>query len=409
MAISKTSIIIPCHNYGKYLSLCIESVLTQKRLPLEIIVIDDDSTDKTEEVAKRYLDNIKYIKVAFKNAQNTRNFGIKQAKGDFFYLLDADDFLDEKAIEMLEDTLIDHPECKLVYSSRYNIGNLQLAKKKGGGYVKRFQTFSRNELEKRNYIPMHSLVRKECFYGFDERIKKGQDWEAWLNILKKDTDAIYIDTPLFFYRFHGKNLTFTEDNRFFERLKVLIKHSLFSYEKPIKSKNFNYFCSKSCIILLHSPEKTDFDYLATFLEGSKKNLRIYLTGNEEIYRKNNLLKKGIVFEQHYNSNPDLLLQKIRNEQTIYKHELLIISSFSTNSLNFSLKDSNGLTYFNIDKLNILNLNSFVDLDTIVFTKSGTQVLLDIPDYMTSIFNIIKKKILTLTTRHLLWRLKYTNR
>jgi glycosyltransferase involved in cell wall biosynthesis len=89
---SAISVIIPCYNYGKYLGEAIESVTAQTREPIEIIVMDDASTDNTSEVAKsfpvRYVRNPRNL-----GASENFNLGIRLARGEYILHLDADDRL----------------------------------------------------------------------------------------------------------------------------------------------------------------------------------------------------------------------------------------------------------------------------------------------------------------------------
>ena len=92
------SIIIPAYNVGKYIEDCIISATRQTYKNLEIIVINDGSTDNTEkvidEIAK--LDNrIKVIKKLNTGVSDTRNIGINESKGDYLVFLDGDDYLAE--------------------------------------------------------------------------------------------------------------------------------------------------------------------------------------------------------------------------------------------------------------------------------------------------------------------------
>lgn len=107
------SIIIPTYNYGKYLSGAIESCLGQSYGNLEVIVIDDGSTDGTGEMVKNIGDpRVLYHRQENRGVSAARNRGLKEAKGDFIVFLDADDRLTEDSIDvrlavMLEDGDID--------------------------------------------------------------------------------------------------------------------------------------------------------------------------------------------------------------------------------------------------------------------------------------------------------------
>lgn len=93
------SIIIPSYNQAEYLPDAIESALTQKVKPLEIIVIDDGSQDKSLEIARKY--PVKVISQVNKGLASARNTGIMNALGDYCLFLDADDMMKENCIERM--------------------------------------------------------------------------------------------------------------------------------------------------------------------------------------------------------------------------------------------------------------------------------------------------------------------
>lgn len=229
----KTTVIIPCHNYGQFLSWAIASVLHQSRPAKEILVVDDSSTDNTPEVAASYKDLIRYFRVDFRCAQQTRNFGLDQASGEYILFLDADDFLDNQALELLEDALGSDDSLKLVYSGRYHFGAPQTIGELGFEFSWIPESFDLDRLRQANYISMPSLFRKSGFPGFDPKIKRFQDWEAWLSFLSSNTDAKCIPIPLHHVRFHGQNKTLRVES-YSERFKVLTKHGLFKINSSAK-------------------------------------------------------------------------------------------------------------------------------------------------------------------------------
>ena len=89
------SVIIPCYNYGRFLPDAVNSVLGQKKdgLAVEIIVVDDGSTDDTAAVAQRLGSSIQYIYQENQGPSAARNSGIRIARGDYLVFLDADDLL----------------------------------------------------------------------------------------------------------------------------------------------------------------------------------------------------------------------------------------------------------------------------------------------------------------------------
>lgn len=102
---SKVSIIIPVYNTEKHLKKCLESVTNQTEKDIEIIVINDGTTDNSESIINEYInkDNslIKYYSKANEGVAKTRNYGIEKASSDYILFVDSDDYIDERLIEKL--------------------------------------------------------------------------------------------------------------------------------------------------------------------------------------------------------------------------------------------------------------------------------------------------------------------
>ena len=104
----KISIIVPVYNTGSKLEQCLNSIKNQtKKIDIEILIINDGSTDNSEDIIKQYIqenkqDNIKYFSKENEGIAKTRNFGIEQATSKYIMFLDSDDYLDVKAFEILE-------------------------------------------------------------------------------------------------------------------------------------------------------------------------------------------------------------------------------------------------------------------------------------------------------------------
>lgn len=101
---SLISVIVPVYNVEKYLSRCIESIIKQTYRNLDILIIDDGSTDESGTIADNYSKMYEYIRVVHKKNEGigpTRNLGMSLAKGEYVLFVDSDDYIDEKMIEML--------------------------------------------------------------------------------------------------------------------------------------------------------------------------------------------------------------------------------------------------------------------------------------------------------------------
>ena len=100
----KFSIIIPVYNTQKYIQRCLESVFNQTYENYEVIVVNDGSTDNSEEEIKSYK-NIKYIKQKNKGLSSARNIGVKKATGDYIIFLDSDDSIESNLLEELNNKI----------------------------------------------------------------------------------------------------------------------------------------------------------------------------------------------------------------------------------------------------------------------------------------------------------------
>lgn len=200
------SVIVTCYNYGRFLGRCIESVLRQTFRDLELIIVNDGSTDNTEDIALLYIKDprVRYIKQDNAGQTRAKNNGIKASCGKFVAFLDADDFWDptklEKQLPMFKD-----PDVGVVYSRVMFIdeeGN-PLHAHIASRYLQPRHGCVTHYLLFDNFIPFSSaVVRREVFDKvgmFDETLTMGIDWDLWLRTSLHYTFA-YVDEPLLYYR-----------------------------------------------------------------------------------------------------------------------------------------------------------------------------------------------------------------
>lgn len=177
-------IIIPVYNQADKLAKCLNSILTQTYKDYEIIVVNDGSTDNFNEVIKKY--DVKVITQENKGANVARNRGAKEVKGNFLLFCDADLVMNQEMLEIMFNTLKNNPEKSFAYSSfKYGLKTFKLG------------SFNKEKLRQMPYIHTTSLIRRECFVGFDESIKRLQDWDLWLSMLEKGYEGIWINKILF--------------------------------------------------------------------------------------------------------------------------------------------------------------------------------------------------------------------
>lgn len=114
------SIVIPTYNYAAFLPTAIKSCLDQTYKPIEIIVVDDGSTDNTKDTVKEFSGKIIYLYQENKGVSAARNIGLELAKGDYLTFLDSDDYLTSDSIEIRMEILNQYPDIGIVFSSTYS-------------------------------------------------------------------------------------------------------------------------------------------------------------------------------------------------------------------------------------------------------------------------------------------------
>jgi glycosyltransferase involved in cell wall biosynthesis len=114
------SIIIPTYNYAAFLPTAIRSCLDQTYKPIEILVVDDGSTDNTKDVIKEFNNHITYLFQENRGVSAARNRGLELAKGDYITFLDSDDHLTNDSLELRIEILKKHTDIGIVFTSTYS-------------------------------------------------------------------------------------------------------------------------------------------------------------------------------------------------------------------------------------------------------------------------------------------------
>lgn len=190
------SIIIPAYNRADDLDSCLRSITAQDYDKYEIIVVNDGSNDNTEEVVKKHKEELgyrlDYIEQENQGSNPARNRGFEKAKGELLIFCDADVVMRPDCLKLMRQALLDHPEASYAYSGH------KFGWKKFPGFP-----FDEEKLKQMPYIHTTSLIRREHFPGFDENIKRLQDWDLWLTMLEWGHQGVWIDQILFTVRSGG--------------------------------------------------------------------------------------------------------------------------------------------------------------------------------------------------------------
>jgi glycosyltransferase involved in cell wall biosynthesis len=222
------SVIIPSYNSARFVPQAVQSVLEQTYSPVEVIVVDDGSTDDTRERLDLRNGRIRYIYQSNGGLSKARNRGINEAHGDLIAFLDADDqWLPEKLQKQWQCLRV-HPDAGLVHTDIYRLYE------PGGARVhkycdrERFSSYCYTEFFWGNaVVPSTVLVTRRCLEEvgrFDEDIHGAstQDMDLWIRVARH-FPLSYVDEPLVLYREHLTNASRNRRMMLEDEYYVLIK------------------------------------------------------------------------------------------------------------------------------------------------------------------------------------------
>jgi len=223
------SIIIPTYNCEPYIAETLGSVLGQTFTDLELIVVDDGSTDRTREIVTSYGAPVRLLSQSNSGVCAARNYGIREAAGSYICLMDHDDYWFPEKLALQLEQMFSHPEVGLVYSTfiwwhpdgeglfpgpeSFDI------EKMPGGIDEEFSGWIYHLLLLDCWIlTSAALIRAEVFDkcgAYDESLPYSEDWDLWLRI-SREYPVIKLNKGLTLYRQHpeqGNRLTREIDYR----------------------------------------------------------------------------------------------------------------------------------------------------------------------------------------------------
>ncbi len=211
----KVTVIIPSYNCEAYIAETIDSILNQTFSDIELIVVDDGSTDRTCEIVESYGEPVRLIRQTNARVCAARNRGIREAKGEFICLMDHDDYwYPEKLARQIEE-FERHPEAGAVFSTFIRWY------RDGSGNFPPPESFERASIPDDTdpdftgwiyhqflldcwMLTSSAMFRREVFDKcgmFDEALPYSEDWELWIRISRQYPMA-KLNRPYTLYRQH---------------------------------------------------------------------------------------------------------------------------------------------------------------------------------------------------------------
>ncbi|MGB9640245.1 MAG: glycosyltransferase [Anaerolineales bacterium] len=229
---TKVSVIIPVYNQGRFLREAIQSCLEQSYEDVEIIVVNDGSTDETPQIVQGFQDypNVKIIHQENTGLPGARNRGIRESSGDYLCFLDSDDYYDSEKIKLQAEILdgdesIDFIYCDIItvdesgvpVDDEYSVGKAR-AELSGDIFP---------SLLLGGYFPPHTvMLRRSCLEQvgeFDPELGGHADYDLWLRLAASGCRACYLDRKLAYYRTHPASMSKDWNHMNETRLAALVK------------------------------------------------------------------------------------------------------------------------------------------------------------------------------------------
>jgi len=251
MVPAKASIIIPTHNGDQYIGQTVDSALAQTYGDVEVIVVDDGSTDDTRQVLAQYGSQICYIHQENRGPAAARNVGFAAAQGEYLLFLDSDDLIPPDKLTRQINFLEAHPNYQIVYSA------WQFISSDGARIIGEVRPGKEGNLLKdilcRSFVivsPGAVVLRRECLEKgglFDESLALmgSEDTDLWLRLATAGYTFGYINQPLLQYRVRRGSMSSRITRQIYSRSARLDKYfanpNLPEEIKKLKAETYSIF------------------------------------------------------------------------------------------------------------------------------------------------------------------------
>lgn len=313
----KISVIVPVYNTEKYIEKCINSILKQTYSNIELIIINDGSTDNSESIIKKITknkSNVKYKKIKNSGVAHARNIGLEMATGKYVGFVDSDDFIFKEMYEHLYKTAV--KEKSDIVTSGYN----KCYKDKITQYFPKDKTvFGKSVMESKNiFLNTNPYITSKLFsmelikknnINFEEDLRIFEDLLFCYKLYLKANKISYVDNAYYNYNCNNESsLTNTFSEKMFDVFKAidrLKKYSNELYESEL-DKQIEYIAIKHTSLRFTSKAddvKLLFKYVDESFNFLKNNFKTYkscsyFNGYKGFVKKHKLLVKLFVIKNN---------------------------------------------------------------------------------------------------------------
>ncbi len=236
------SVVISNYNYSKFVHEAIDSVLAQTYKKLEIIVVDDGSTDNSLEIIAGYSSKIKVISKQNAGVSSARNIGLSQAKGEYICFLDSDDVWRPEKVEVQISLLYDAPKA-CIYTG------VQFIDERGATLGLMRPKYRGNVWRQYLWHPGRAIVPVGCsnailptniakqIGGFNQRFSMSADWDFFRKVA--DTLEIAYDSKILVsYRQHSSSMSRADISEYYKETPSIYRDALTSWLAQKKLSTF---------------------------------------------------------------------------------------------------------------------------------------------------------------------------
>ncbi|MBO5935009.1 MAG: glycosyltransferase family 2 protein [Clostridia bacterium] len=290
------SVILPVYNVEKCIQRCLDSVANQSYKNLEIILVDDGSTDNSGKICDEYQANDNRIKVIHKKnagVSAARNTGLEQSTGEYYCFIDSDDNIAENYIEVLYNAIAEHDAdiscCSFTYLYPDNTTYCPLGKDKDENFVcteKGADVLKNMLYGKSNYMPAcfcKLFNRKKTGNISFPPYKIGEDFLAALDYFNNAEKVVYTNKPLYYYFQNNESVMHSNNpEKLYDRVLSadIIYNKAVDINPLLKKAASHYLMEMNMIVLMMLQDSDHKEKLAHITENIKTHRMTVVTDSK---------------------------------------------------------------------------------------------------------------------------------